>query len=391
MTRVINYSNIAVYFIIGILLLTFIFLYFYKDKENDYFTDVAEKAGVEEPISTIESIVEQFEIPTYLTIAFGSAWGDYNNDNCIDLFVANPMGKNKLYKNNCDGTFTDKAHDAGLISSNRSVTASFGDIDNDMCIDLYIINIAQKNQLLHNNCDGTFTDITELSGTAGDEDAVPSSVVWIDYNNDGYLDIFVSHTYTNLKRGGNFVTAEKDSKTDFLVDSKKNYLFKNNGDRTFSEVGEMAGIAGNETRFSFFYMMQNNNITNKGINYSSAWFDYNNDLCIDALVLSNSGSNTLYKNNCNGTFTDISSDVFPIEYSTSQGIAVADINNDTLFDLYITNGRMDFMFVNNDGKFVDQSFAMGLYDESKNMKRKDDIQDFFHSYAKANGWGGIIP
>lgn len=139
------------------------------------------------------------------TMTGGVALFDYNNDGLLDIFFTNgaeiPSLKksdasfyNRLFRNNGDGTFTDVTEKAGLAGVGYSMGVAAGDYDNDGFVDLYVTGF-DRNQLFHNNGNGTFTDVTEKAGVGGVVPGLgkPWSVAagWIDYNNDGLLDLFV--------------------------------------------------------------------------------------------------------------------------------------------------------------------------------------------------------
>ncbi len=144
---------------------------------------------------------------TFETMTGGVAVFDYNNDGLLDIFFTNgaaipslektdPSYSNRLFRNNGDGTFTDVTEKAGLQGIGYTMGVAAGDYDNDGFVDLYISGV-NRNQLLHNNGDGTFTDVTEKGGVSG---VIPkygkawgANAGWFDYNNDGLLDLFVAN------------------------------------------------------------------------------------------------------------------------------------------------------------------------------------------------------
>jgi hypothetical protein len=141
------------------------------------------------------------------TMVAGVALLDFDNDGSLDVFVVNgaaipslqkegPKYWNRLYHNNHDGTFTDVTEAAGVAGSGYAMGVAVGDYDNDGWPDIYVVNVG-KNQLLHNNGNGTFTDVTDKAGVGGgvlDGKKMWSvSAAWVDYNNDGHLDLFVSN------------------------------------------------------------------------------------------------------------------------------------------------------------------------------------------------------
>jgi len=120
---------------------------------------------------------------------------DYDNDGDLDIYAATWGAANVLYKNNGDGTFTDVTKEAGVGDSGATDNVAFGDYDNDGYLDIYAVNGAmagsQPNVLYRNNGDGTFTDVTKETGAGGNELGVGGA--FGDYDNDGYLDIYVSN------------------------------------------------------------------------------------------------------------------------------------------------------------------------------------------------------
>ena len=307
---------------------------------------------------------------TYLleTTGCGVAFFDYDNDGWLDLFVVNgsrlegfPPGQepiNHLYKNNRDGTFTDVTVKAGLVHSGWGQGVSIGDYDNDGFEDLFITYWG-KNVLYHNNGDGTFTNVSEKAGVAGSHTRWGTGCAFLDYDRDGHLDLFVA----------NYI--DFDLKTAPLPESgpclfkgvqvacgppglpgAKNILYHNNGDGTFSDVSEKAGI----TRANGTY----------GLGVLTA--DFDNDGWPDIYVANDSQPSALYHNNHDGTFTDIgisagcaySQDGKP---QAGMGVTAADYDCDGWLDIFKTNFSEDTSSLYHNtgqGVFDDVSFAAGL-------------------------------
>lgn len=204
--------------------------------------------------------------------AGGAVMDDFDNDGLLDLAVTtwDATESMVLFHNQGDGTFEDRTEQAGLTKQYGGLYCVQADYNNDGHLDLYIprgawIPLAVRPTLLRNNGDGTFADVTKESGLL---DPVNSnSASWADYDNDGFLDLFV------------------------CCERQRNRLFHNNGDGTFAEVAVKAGLV--STPFDFC----------KG----AAWIDYDNDRYPDLFVSNLSTTGQLYHNNRDGSFTDVTS------------------------------------------------------------------------------------
>ncbi len=155
----------------------------FRNERGRAFTNVTEAAGLD------------------LQSARTAAWGDYDNDGYPDLYLPYPSGGGALYRNAGDGSFTDVTREAGVEHALRAHAAAFGDYDQDGCLDLYIGTADAPNILFRNNCDGTFTDVTAETGTEGLTAPltmalanVASFVSWADLNGDSYPELIVMHT-----------------------------------------------------------------------------------------------------------------------------------------------------------------------------------------------------
>jgi tetratricopeptide (TPR) repeat protein len=261
---------------------------------------------------------------------------DYNNDGCLDILVLRgawefPQRKS-LLRNNCDGTFTDVTAVSGLAEpATNTQTAVWADIDNDGYLDLFVGNENKPSQLFHNRGDGTFEDISHSAGV--DRIAFTKGVVAADYDNDGYVDFYVS----NL--------------------NGDNFLYHNNHDKTFTEVAKQAGVQKPSQSFA-------------------AWFfDYDNDGWPDLFVTSyyvsvdesvrsflgltpNAETLKLYKNLGNGTFRDVTAEVGLDRVLMPMGGNFGDIDNDGFLDMYLGTGNPSYasllpnvLLHNKEGKF----------------------------------------
>lgn len=286
----------------------------YRNNGDGTFTDVTNKAGFQKNLG----------------FGMGCISADYDNDGDADLYLTN-YGRNQLYRNNGDGTFADVTNKAGVGDSHWSVSASFGDYDLDGYLDLYVVNYldyrvetahpcvlegvhiycgpheypGETDTLYRNNGDGTFTDVTTRSGVRNDGKGL--GVVFMDYNKDGYPDIFVAN------------------------DAVEDYLYRNNGDGTFTDVALSAGIA---------YNSEGRATASMGI----ANGDYDNDGLIDLFVTNFSLEvNSLFHNDGDGFFTMTTFDTGIAEPSFSQlgfGTQFLDADNDGRLDIFVANGHV---------------------------------------------------
>jgi hypothetical protein len=283
---------------------------------------------------------------------WSALWADYDNDGAADIFVTRDgfqgLGANSLYHNN-SGAFTDVTQKAGMDRIADSFCATWGDYDGDGWLDLYVGNgIATKgntNTLYRNNRDGTFADVTEAAGV-GDGRRATIGATWGDYDNDGRLDLYV------VNNGGACA------------------LYRNNGDGTFADVTEAAGVIGPLFGFvAFFLDFDDDGWLDLFVSSSAQTIGEVIDSAVTGKASLFSGNRAyLYRNNGDGTFTDTAQ---PAGLGRSLGTMAAthgDIDNDGYQDLYLANGgpamdrfEPDLLFLNNqDGTFADISGAAGL-------------------------------
>ncbi|MER3445501.1 MAG: hypothetical protein C4291_01090 [Candidatus Dadabacteria bacterium] len=250
-----------------------------------------------------------------------AAWGDFNGDGCQDLIVSNTDTRRSsrnvfLFKNMCNGTFTDVTARSGIV--NQPIrSAAWADFDNDGLLDLIVGTIMSgAPPILYKNLGGgVFRDVSKEVGitkTGG----VIGQVIWVDYDRDGRLDIFQVNS------------------------NGQSFLYHNEGNGGFKEVSEKSGLRLNNLR------------TN-----SALWFDCNNDGFPD-LFLANKGSNRLYRNNGDGTFTDVTdkAELGGDPKWNSVAACAGDFNNDGFLDLYVVNisSSRNALYRNNgDGTFTD--------------------------------------
>lgn len=252
--------------------------------------------------------IQNDPIVNYTGYSHGSAWADYDNDGYLDMFIADFFSTrfNKLYHNNGDGTFTEVESSVLVTDASFSVSAVWGDYDNDRDQDLFVANTNGENNFLYqNNGDGTFTKVT--SGVVVNDGGKSTGASWADYDNDLDLDLFVAN-----------------------AGSESNFLYQNNGDGTFTKV-TTGGI-----------------VNSFGNSHGSAWGDMDNDGDLDLIVTNDAGEdNDMFFNNGDGTFTTAINDITQ-SGGKSFGIALADIDNDCDLDVHVSNimDEANFMYIN---------------------------------------------
>jgi hypothetical protein len=331
------------------------------------FVDVAPQAGLIIPnvwggIDHKRSIIE--------TKGSGIAFFDYDNDGWMDIYLTNgnrldahwPLGKEPtthLYKNNRDGTFTDVTEKSGMARTGWQTGVCVGDYDNDGWDDLFCC-FWGHNILFHNNGDGTFTDVTHKAGLYREQGRWGSGCTFLDYDRDGHLDLFVC----------NYIVLDPDkipSAKDMSfcqwkgvpimcgprgLPADTNILYHNNGDGTFTDVSQKAGILKPGPRYSI----------------TAVSYDFDNDGWPDIYVAVDSEPSILFHNNHDGTFTDVAV-MSGCAYSDNgheqagMGLAVADYDCDGWFDIFKTNfvdDTVNLYHNNGDGTFSDVSFTSGV-------------------------------
>jgi len=302
----------------------------------------------------------------------GVALLDYDNDGWLDIYLLNgstfPALKGKeaapramLLHNNHDGTFTDVTSKAGVANERWGFGVAVGDYDNDGWPDIYVSNFG-KNRLYHNNHDGTFTDVAEKAGAA--LGGWSTGATWGDYDRDGLLDLFVPG-YVKFDPDHPAIAGKGGLPPGFCqfrginvmcgprgLTGESDHLFHNNGDGTFTDVSLKAGVSDPRGYYGL----------------ASVFVDVDDDGWLDLLVANDSVPKYLYHNKRDGTFDDISYlSGFALNdegrEQAAMGIAVGDYNHDGKVDFCVTNFSDDYnTLYRNDGdsSFTDVSYPAGI-------------------------------
>jgi enediyne biosynthesis protein E4 len=307
------------------------------------FTEIAKQAGVAYRITCGD------EVTDYLidVNGQGAAFLDYDNDGDQDLYLANGSSRklqksaspphDYLLRNNGNGTFADVTAKAGLGDTEWSSGVAVGDFDNDGYLDLYVTNFG-PNKLYRNNGKGTFSDVSEKSGVAGPRWDLPKwsmGAAFGDYDNDGWLDLYVANfarfnyqpelpppgPASPCRMKGVPIACAPDK-----YEGTQDLLYHNNGDGTFTDVSEAAGITRKDP----------------GRGFAVVFSDFDNDGDQDLYVANDAGPNFYYINDGKGKFKDASleSGTAVDEFGNAQGsmgLTVGDYNRDGLMDIFVTN------------------------------------------------------
>ncbi len=303
------------------------------------------------------------------TIGPGCAFLDYDNDGWMDIYLVNsgpcdfykppvPL-RNALYHNNRDGTFTDVTEKAGVAGNAYGMGVAVGDYDGDGLPDLYVTQYP-RSILYHNDGDGTFTDVTAKAGVAAP--GWGTSAVWFDYDNDGRLDLFVCR-FADFDKSKNVFCGNRDTGLHYyckpnVYQPLPSWLFHNNGDGTFTDVSKTSGIA-----------------SSLGKAWGVVAADIDNDGRMDLFVANDTVPNFLFANRGKGKFDEIGL-LAGVAYNSfgaarsGMGVDAADYDQDGWLDLFVANidHEMYSLYHNNKHEaFDDVSLPAGIGQLTKLM------------------------
>jgi hypothetical protein len=300
------------------------------------FVDVAHAAGVDFLNRVDPGLLAPMPYGLVRYGGSGITAVDYDNDGLYDLFIPDGVAS-KLLRNRGDGTFEDVTEKAGLGGLAAVSVGVFADYDNDGYKDLFVSHsFGGASQLFHNNGDGTFTDVTAHSGLNLD-DCCAYSASWADYDNDGYLDLYVGRYIDPRVKAPNMI---------YSRNGEGNRLYHNNRDGTFTDVTAKAGVG------------------DTGLCLAVAWGDYDGDGYPDLFVVNDFGRSTLYHNQRDGTFQDVSVAAHALVYGAGMNASFADYDNDGKLDLYSTDIRSEhawFAALPSVERYVSNSLRQGAW------------------------------
>lgn len=327
-----------------------------KDTKQIEFVDITNQAGIKWGIKQLAPGLK------YLIETMGGGGGflDYNNDGLLDIYLVSysqtqppdPKAKlrDALYRNNGDGTFTDVTESSGINNSMPGMGLASGDYNNDGFADIYVTGYGAS-RLYRNNRDGTFTDVTAQAGV--NNKLWGASAAFFDADADGYLDIFVCN-YLDFDPNGKVPCDFFEGRPYCYISKFKgspSVLYHNNRDGTFTDVSVKAGIADHAA---------------KGLGVVA--FDYNGDGRMDIFQANDSDPNFLFRNNGNGTFTEVALEAecaLDINGAVRGGMGVdaEDLDGDGRQDIFVTNfsQQTNALWHNNgDETFTETTYEMGL-------------------------------
>lgn len=304
------------------------------------------------------------------TVGAGCAFFDYDNDGWMDIYLVNSgpsdffkPGKpisNALYHNNHDGTFTDVTEKAGVAGNTFGMGVAAADYDADGWVDLYVTSYG-RGILYHNNGNGIFTDVTDKTGTVAP--GWSTCAVWFDYDSDGRLDLFVS-SFVYYDKTLNVLCTDDVNRRYYCIPRyykpRPSYLFHNNRNGTFTDVSKESGIA-----------------DSPGKSFGAVATDVNNDGRMDLFVANDTLPNFLFINNGGGKFEEVGL-AAGVGFSASgkarsgMGVDAADYDGDGWQDLFVANIEQEFF---------------SLYHNQKDLTFTDEPGEIGPASQFLSGWG----
>jgi hypothetical protein len=324
---------------------------------DDYFQEIGKEIGLD----FVHSIGDKELSNIVESSGAGAAFLDYDQDGFIDLYVCNgtwvkglssgekpdELPHNHLYRNRGDGTFEDVTKKAGVGGPWYSMGVTVGDYNNDGYPDLYVSNYG-ANVLYKNNGNGTFTDVTNRAKVGGKETDFNTGAVWLDYDNDGFLDLYVGK-YLTFDPNYKYYYAPDGFPGPLAYDAQPDVLYHNNGDGTFEDVTVAMGIK---------------DLDGRAMGVGAA--DYDEDGFVDIYVANDHSMNYLWHNNGGKGFTDVgtpSGTAFGQsgESAVSMSVDFADYIGNGLMDMFISDDKYCRLYENKgNGIFTDQSYPSGI-------------------------------
>ena len=334
-------------------------------------------------------------VPEEMRIGTGAAWFDFDNDDDLDLYMTRRAGANRLFRNDGDGTFTEVATTFGAgDATHDGAGVAVADYDNDGDLDLYLANsdedVLLENQLIPTGT-ANFTDVTAtaLGGLTLPERGTSAS--WGDYNNDGFLDLYVANHLHMTEMANGFPAADEESNQD--------YLLLNDGDGTFTDVSAlMLGGDGPDDNG------RDDNLG--GFGFLGGWTDFDNDGDLDLYLMNDCPlgpeGNKLFRNDGGTnatsawTFTEVASTIGADQCQNAMGLATGDYDRDLDMDYYFSdigsatllqNDFTDVTLSAATGTFIDQTVAAGVFDETSPNSGENRISwgAVFYDYNN-DGW-----
>ena len=323
---------------------------------DEFFQEISQQIGLD----FVHSIGDDELTNIVESSGVGAAFLDFDQDGFIDIFACNgtwveglssgekpkDASHNQLYRNLGNGTFEDVTDKAKVGGPWYCMGITVGDYDNDGFPDIYLSNYG-NNVLLHNEGDGTFSDVTKRA-SAGGGNLFSVGATWFDYDNDGFLDLYVGN-YLTFDPNYKYYYAPDGFPGPIAYDSQPDILFHNKGNGTFEDVTEAMGIVDRDGRAM-------------GVGAG----DYNGDGYMDVYVANDHTVNYLWRNNEGKGFTDVgtmSGTGFSQagEATVSMSVDFADFNGDGLMDMFISDDNYCSLYENlGDGVFNDNAYVSGI-------------------------------